>query len=161
MWKPIWGFFLSTAFAIALTITPLPERWRVPTVIAAWSLCAIAAVGWGFSHLLDKRAPGYKQALLTKIRDLVLSTKTKPLAERIDVIGALIKFSHEFKNEKQVEWTLVELEQRQFQNPFKVLESAAPSTFKKRKLEFLRDARTATIEIRSITSAISFAVKYW
>jgi hypothetical protein len=161
MTKPAWGFIASTAFAIALTVVPVPDEWRKPAVIAAGSICAIAAIGWGVSHWRGTHPPEYRQALLIRIRDLILSTQQRPLAERFDVIGALIRFSDEFKNEKQVVWTCIELEQRQFQNPFKVLESAAPGMFRGRKLEFLRDARTAKIEIRTITSAMSFVTKYW
>jgi hypothetical protein len=61
MWKPFWAFVLSTAFAIGLTVTPLPERWRMLVVITAWSICAVAAFGWGFSHWREKRAPTRKQ----------------------------------------------------------------------------------------------------
>jgi hypothetical protein len=46
---------LSTFFAIAITVTPVPERFRIPVVVFAWSVCLIAALGWGFSHLRDKR----------------------------------------------------------------------------------------------------------
>lgn len=106
-------------------------------------------------------SPTDRHALLVKIRDLVLSTEKLPLSERVDEIGALIRFSSEFKSERDVVWTCAELEQRQFRDPFKVLESAAPGIFEGRKLEFLRDARTAKIEIRLITSAISFVTKYW
>src|SRR5207253_8614065 len=53
MWKWIWGAILSAAFAIALTFTPLPEGWRIPVVIAAWSICGIAAIGWVFSQRKD------------------------------------------------------------------------------------------------------------
>ncbi len=61
MWKWIWGAILSAAFAIALTFTPLPEGWRIPVVIAAWSICGIAAFGWIFSHWREKHAPRRKQ----------------------------------------------------------------------------------------------------
>src|SRR2546423_1309418 len=53
MWKPLSGVVLSTAFAIGLTVTPLPERWRMPVIIVAWSICAVAAFGWGFSRCKD------------------------------------------------------------------------------------------------------------
>ena len=50
------GAVLSTAFAIAITVTPVPEQWRKLVVILAWSVCAIAVLGWLFSHLRAKRA---------------------------------------------------------------------------------------------------------
>lgn len=190
MSKSTLGVVVSTAFAVALTFTGIPERWKTLIVVAAWSVVVLAAIAWFRAHRREaksntapqsvtlkaiaeqhahRRAPQLnspsamveRQETLVKIRDLVVSTRSKPTPERFDEMGALIKFSNEFKNEKQVDWTLAELEQRQFQNPFKILENAAPGVFDDRKLEFLTDARTATIEIRRITSALSFAVKYW
>jgi hypothetical protein len=108
-----------------------------------------------------EKPPFNRQAVLIKVRDLVVSTEKQPSSERFDVIGALIKFADEFETEEQVEWVCAELEQRQFKDPFKIMASAVPGIFDDRKLEFLCDARTAKIEIRTTMSAMSFVTKYW
>jgi hypothetical protein len=108
-----------------------------------------------------EKPPFNRQAVLIKVRDLVVSTEKQPSSERFDVIGALIKFADEFETEEQVEWVCAELEQRQFKDPFKIMASAVPGIFDGRKLEFLCDARTAKIEIRTTMSAMSFVTKYW
>ncbi len=110
---------------------------------------------------LTNESPQRRQALLVKIRDLMLATPKQPFDERVDVIGALIRFSDEFKNEKHVVWTCDELAQRGFENPFKLLASTAPGIFNGCKLEFLREARTGMIDVRRNTSALSFLAKYW
>lgn len=108
-----------------------------------------------------EKPPFNSQAVLIKVRDLVVSTEKQPSSERFDVIGALIKFADEFETEEQVEWVCAELEQRQFKDPFRIMASAVPGIFDGRKLEFLCDARTAKIEIRTTMSAMSFVTKYW
>ncbi len=115
----------------------------------------------GWLAALTNESPEKRQALLVKIRDLVFAAPKQPFEERVDVIGALIRFSDEFKNEKHVVWTCDELAQRGFENSFKLLESTAPGIFKGRKLEFLRQARTGMIDVRRNTSALSYAAKYW
>jgi hypothetical protein len=115
-------------------------------------------MGW-LAAVLNE-SPDRRQALLVKIRDLVLSSATGPLlASRYDEMGSLIRHSDEFKDEKHVLWTCNELKQGGFKDPFEIL--GAPRTFKGRRLQFLRDARTGPIEITRISSALSFAVKYW
>jgi hypothetical protein len=49
---------VSAMFSIALTITALtalPETWRGQILISAWSICALAIIGWSASHYQDRR----------------------------------------------------------------------------------------------------------
>jgi hypothetical protein len=45
-----WGAVVSFAFAVVLTVTPIPEKWRSVVVFAAWFLFLYACIGWGLSH---------------------------------------------------------------------------------------------------------------
>lgn len=56
MWKPVLGVILSTAFAIALTVTTLPEQWRTLIVVTAWSVCILAAALWSILYWRERRA---------------------------------------------------------------------------------------------------------
>lgn len=102
-----------------------------------------------------------RQALLVKISELVRSSAKAPLDERIEVIGALVRFVSEFKNEEHVVWTCDQLERRGFPHPFKVLSSGAPGAFEGRYLSFLQDARTCPIEVKALSNAMSCVAKYW
>jgi len=49
---------VSATFAISLTITALvalPETLRIQILISAWSICALAIIGWCASHYQDRR----------------------------------------------------------------------------------------------------------
>jgi hypothetical protein len=138
---------------------PLPVTLFLMGVFALACIQFGSPAGW--LAAITNESPKKRQALLIKIRDLVFVAPKQPVEERVDVIGALIRFSDEFKNEKHVVWTCDELAQRGFENPFKLLESRAPGIFRGRKLEFLGEARTGMIDVRRIPSAWSFAAKYW
>ena len=47
--KSAWTVVVSVAFAIVLTVTPIPSAWRAPVVSAAWALFAASLVGWFLS----------------------------------------------------------------------------------------------------------------
>jgi hypothetical protein len=88
MRKPVFAFILSTAFAVALTATPLPEQWRNLIVVTAWSLCLLAAAGWGISHWKERRAlgppfgmPGYSELL----KELVEKKQQKRPSARLRI----------------------------------------------------------------------------
>src|SRR5438094_6647194 len=51
--KSAWAVLVSVAFAIVLTVTPIPTAWRAPVVAAAWTLFAASLLGWVWS---EKRA---------------------------------------------------------------------------------------------------------
>src|SRR5437773_3014137 len=58
MRTPIWSLVVSATFAISLTITALvalPETLRIQILISAWSICALAIIGWFASHYQDRR----------------------------------------------------------------------------------------------------------
>jgi hypothetical protein len=48
--KQFWGVVVTAAFAIAITFTPMPEKWRYPVVVAAWLVMAFAGGGWLNEH---------------------------------------------------------------------------------------------------------------
>lgn len=144
---------------LATVPNPLPVTLFLVGVFALACIQFGTPAGW-LSAVLNE-SPEKRQALLVKIRDLVFAAPKQPFEERVDVIGALIQFSDEFRNEKHVVWTCDQLAQRGFENPFKLLESTAPGIFQGRKLEFLWQARTGMIDVRRNTSALIFAAKYW
>jgi hypothetical protein len=48
--KQFWGVVVTAAFAVALTLTPMPENWRLPVVISAWIVTAFASGAWVNEH---------------------------------------------------------------------------------------------------------------
>lgn len=177
MSKPAWGISVSAFFGIFTAVLPLPDNVKIIVCGLAALGLVISCVGWYRAHRREKEknkglvqpkeprptdmSDQERQRLLITIRDLIHGTSGKPLSEKIDVIGALIRSSPDFQTEQDVVWLCEQLENRQFQNPFKIVESGAPGVFEGRKLEALMEARTAKIEIRNITSFISFVAKYW
>jgi hypothetical protein len=100
MWKrPVWGLILSTAFAVALTFTPLPEHWRILIVATAWSVCLLATAGWIISNWKERRASqpqftgrDYNELL----RELVRSKQQDKPAEK-QAKPARLKVSHDIE----------------------------------------------------------------
>lgn len=102
-----------------------------------------------------------RRATLSKIRDLIFSTKDKPESEKFEPIGALVKYSDEFETEGDVEWVAIELEKHGFGNPFQELEASSQHALRGHWLQFLREARLGTDEIRSVHAALIFAENKW
>jgi hypothetical protein len=46
----LWSVILSVAFAIVLTVTPIPETWRPVVVTAAWTFFVASLIGWLLSQ---------------------------------------------------------------------------------------------------------------
>src|SRR5260370_41518259 len=49
------GAAMSGVFALAITVTPVPERWRNSLVIGSWSLLGILCIAWIIIYFLEKR----------------------------------------------------------------------------------------------------------
>lgn len=107
MWKPVWGFILSTAFAVALTVTSLPDQWRNLIVLTAWSVCFLAAVGWGISHWKEKRAskPQFGMTEYSQLlRELVERKQQNKPSQKDSEIWAGIKAAWEEAITLRHEW---------------------------------------------------------
>jgi len=50
MSKSAWGPIVSCIFAIVLTVTPIPDSWRLHVVFLAWLFFLYALVGWGLAN---------------------------------------------------------------------------------------------------------------
>jgi hypothetical protein len=137
----------------------------------------LLGMGWFFFATKDRDATNFaksndsapvsaqiaktRRATLSKVRDLVFSTKDKSDSARFDPIGALVKYSDEFETEQDVEWVANELEKRGFGNPFQELEGTSQFALRGQWLQFLQEARLGIDEIKSAQAALAFAESKW
>lgn len=55
--KQLLAVMVAASFAIGLQFTPMPERWRLPVVIAAWLFFAFAGGAWVNEHRNTRKLP--------------------------------------------------------------------------------------------------------
>jgi hypothetical protein len=51
MSRSAWGVAVTTLFAIATWVTPVPDEWRRLLIFLAWFALALSVVGWVLTHL--------------------------------------------------------------------------------------------------------------
>jgi hypothetical protein len=132
--------------------------WSAPAILIT---CFIVAsfLAWRDEH--RKSVTKDRRSTLYKIRDLIHSTAKDHPDKKYDSFGALVKHSDELSSEEDVLWVCDALEAGGHEAPFNTFDEIAGPAFRGHKLSFLQEARASSLEIKRITSAISFAVKGW
>jgi hypothetical protein len=51
MSRSAWGVAVTTLFAVATWVTPVPDEWRRLLIFLAWFALALSVVGWVLTHL--------------------------------------------------------------------------------------------------------------
>ena len=101
MSKTAWSIPVSTAFAIALTFTPIPDAWRQAVVGTAWAAVVICSIGWYRAHRREASAPRGSVTLnaiaeSVRSRQAAQSSKQPEFhAKRRDVLDKAIDFIRE------------------------------------------------------------------
>ena len=132
--------------------------------ISAWKIlvtCFILAsfLAWRDEH--RKVITKNRRGTLYKIRDLIQTTATQQLPERFDSLGALVKYSDELNTEGDVNWICDALKLGGHEHPFEILDQVSNNAFLGQRLQFLQEARGSKLDIKRVSSAISFALKTW
>ena len=149
----------GAAIAFMQTVYPGKEPdWSAPAILVT---CFVVAsfLAWRDEH--RKSLTKDRRSTLYKIRDLIHSSANDHPDKKYDSFGALVKHSGELSSEEDVLWVCEALEAGGHDAPFKTFDKIAGPAFRGHKLTFLQEARASRLEIRRITSAISFAVKRW
>lgn len=100
--------------------------------------------------------------MIGKVRRSILNKVVECSAsENPDILGALIKVSHEFGSEEDVEWVCRQLGEHHDYDPFEILPAGAviDPSFDGKRLKFLQDARV--VRIGSLREAIEYLHSQW
>jgi hypothetical protein len=84
--KSLWGPGVSVCFAIALTVTPIPDHWRIPVVFAAWGVFALAGIGWIIAHVWEPKSPSEGFSLPTSAASEQLTDIDKRLDHLVEAV---------------------------------------------------------------------------
>lgn len=91
--KSAWTVVVSVAFAIVLTVTPIPAAWRVFVVTAAWVLFAASLLGW-FLSIKRSLSPIEKRERLDAIAKAGNAFKDRWLSDQKVTFLAKLRTKH-------------------------------------------------------------------
>jgi hypothetical protein len=150
------------AFAFAQIFYPRITGGRQFPVSSWWLLgaCLLFACFQAWREEHAKVRSRDTRAILTDIVDLI--QRGKAYGEiRYDWMGALIKHSSDFEDERAVVWVCRELA-KQHRDPFaRLLLKYSESSLKGKRLKFIRDARVADRQIINDEDAVNYAYSVW
>ena len=172
---------MSGALSIPFALAALLAHGLEKTIFAVLAYCALWVfafrVAWKNYEILAVRNPAEKAALLTKMVDLIKSSKehdqttrspasftTYDYARAIqpdESIGALIRFADEIPTEEDREWLCHELEKLGYKPPLKNFRPVLEDELKGQWLPVLREARLRPDEIKKETQFLAFLCTTW